>query len=191
MILSVLASVMFILGTGSDALGRGDDPSPTQYEVQFEILDGERVIGKPRTVVTAGETAIITMNREGGYSMRIDARQDGNKADRVQVTSEIYLAYGGVWTKVAQPAITANLGATATYELAGASRRDRATGDPLVVRMVAAERPVDLSARGNGGQEIKACSAVNEQGWRNLMSAPVTIVPVQYTPPGVGEDGNC
>ena len=81
--------------------------SPT-IPVSLEIYRGGVVIGTPSIAVEAGKPAIITVKREGGYSMRVTVNElkSTSALRQFSVKSEIYIRQNDRWSLLGSPAMT-------------------------------------------------------------------------------------
>lgn len=148
-----------------------------RFSLQFRIMDGDRVIGAPRINVSSGRPAIVTVDRENGYSVRVNATPSTRGGQRsVDVTTELYLRDAESWTRAGTPGVTVPFGGTASIEgpVNGASgRRYR-----LKVG-------VSGTAVAQASGKVRDCSAQNEQAWLQQMKAPtLKAAMLVQRPPG-------
>ncbi len=95
-----------------------DQTKPRHYQLQISLFDGDRLVGRPRVKVADGTPAIISIGREGGYSIRLVAtRAEGqSQIGKVRLAAEVFFREGSGWRQVAAPRLSFALGTTATFE---------------------------------------------------------------------------
>lgn len=93
-----------------------DQTKPRHYQLQISLFDGDRVVGRPSVKVADAKPAIISVEREGGYSIRlIVTRAEGqSQIGKVRLAAEVFYREGSGWRQVAAPRLIFALGTTAT-----------------------------------------------------------------------------
>lgn len=103
-------------GLLSAAAAEPGKPVPS-HQIDLTIHDGDRLVGTPVMQVADGKPATITVDRAGGFSLRVMAtavEMKGRPATDVEM--EIKLKREGQWALVATPRVMVQLGGTATFE---------------------------------------------------------------------------
>lgn len=114
MLTSGLPPAAALAGQPAEAAGAG-------YRLEVALFDGERAVGRPTLTLREGQPATITVDRDGGYSLRVVARPDPMRRNSVLVATAVRLRRGDAWTTVASPSLSLQLGGSGSVELAGAN----------------------------------------------------------------------
>lgn len=95
------------------------------YGIEMKLFDGDRLVGNPKVTAEAGSPVILTLDRDGGYSMRLTARP-AEAAGEVAFDAEIYLQSAGQWVAAARPQMRLQQGEASTLET---TRKSAAAGE--------------------------------------------------------------
>lgn len=83
-------------------------PLATRYAVELKFVVDGIVLGEPRITVVAGQPALMTVEKEGGYSIRTMVRNIAG--NRVQIDATLYRRVNGTWILTGSPSIQTGLG---------------------------------------------------------------------------------
>lgn len=100
-----------------------------RIDTQVRIMVGDEVVGMPRVVSTAGESATVSVSGAHGYTLSINASEAPDRSDGLVLALELWLMSDGVLRKAATPMLTVTNGSPASIAIAGAGRSDGGTGD--------------------------------------------------------------
>lgn len=95
------------------------------YSLDLRFAVDGVLLGEPKMSVAAGQPALVTVDKEGGYSLRVTATPLG--ADRVQVDAVAYRRVNGDWVLTATPSMQMSLGSRASVQ----SATNRAASTPF------------------------------------------------------------
>lgn len=133
LLLAMLAAIVFSTFPLSEAYPQATPPKSATYQVDSTLKHGDVTIGAPRVVLRAGHYAMVTMEKSGGYSIRLTLGEEASSGTdrRVKVTSQIYLRVDDRWALVASPVLTMPVGQKTIFRLDPAD----ATGKPFELTM--------------------------------------------------------
>lgn len=114
----LIGFVMVLLTPLTASAAQPEQNSPGVYRLEMSLFDDGRLVGQPRITVSEGKPVIVTVEKDGGYSMRLVAiRTEGQpQGRRLRLSAEIFFRKGTGWRQVAAPRLTLALGQTATIE---------------------------------------------------------------------------
>jgi hypothetical protein len=128
------AFLIAVLGTvvsfSSPATSQASGAGVRTFKVDATLHDGGRLVGAPSVILRENAPAIVSLSSDGGYSMRLVAREEPYSAQfgrRVSVTSEIHLRTMDRWAAVASPTLILPIGKSAVYESRGSGRAAQET----------------------------------------------------------------
>lgn len=106
----VVTTLCLIVGTGSIAQQVQSDART--FVVKYEIVDGDRVIGRPHIIIADGGTG--TVDSEAFALRSTLSRVPGGREDARLVASDLSLRSGGKLMRVASPQVTGQIGKATT-----------------------------------------------------------------------------
>ena len=141
-------------------------PNPRHYRLHISLFDGHRLVGQPRITVADARPAIVTVEREGGYSIRLVATQpaEQSQSGRVRLAAEVFYVDGGKWRQVAAPRLTLAVGTTATVESQPRGTASRAFKMEVLATHAS---PSNVSAQN------RPCTKALQTAWRSSMAEPI------------------
>jgi hypothetical protein len=129
------------------------------------------LIGAPIVRLKENQPAIITLEQDGGYSLKVVARESDTTSQhgrRLIVDSEVFLRKSGQWARIAAPRFTIPIGKAASFELDAPTRKDSASGYPFKMEITVTDASV--TAQRKGGLLPNACSAKQIALWQSKMA---------------------
>ena len=126
----VVTMLCLIVGTGSIAQQVQSDART--FVVKYEIVDGDRVIGRPHIIIADGGTG--TVDSEAFALRSTLSRVPGGREDARLVASDLSLRSGGKLMRVASPQVTGQIGKATTV---GITRSGQA---PLTMTVLVEEQ---------------------------------------------------
>lgn len=148
-----------LLGPAHSAVSQSTSESERTYELRGQIFDDGKLIGAPIVRLRENQPAIITLEQDGGYSLKVIARESDSTPQygrRLTVDSEVFLRKTGEWARVAAPRFTIPIGKTASFELDSPARKDGTSGYPFKMEITVTDASV--TAQRKGGVLTNACS---------------------------------
>lgn len=122
-----------------------DQTTLRHYQLQISLFDGDRLVGQPRIKVADASPATFSVEREGGYSIRLVAArvEEQSEISKVRLAAEVFFREGIGWRQVAAPRLILALGTTATLET-----QPRGTSRGFRMEILATEAsPSEVSAK--------------------------------------------
>jgi len=137
----------------------------------MKIVDGERTIGTPFIIVTPGVPAVVAVNKEGGYSMRLTVRTMDSR--RVALDGEIYLRTGQQWVPASAPRLQLQKGSQSQYEVLRKSVPS--DGDPRF-RLEVEVNDWNADEEAASGRDCKP-EVYAQSGWIEMLEKLVSSMP--------------
>jgi hypothetical protein len=140
------------------------------YDVEMRLFEGDRLFASPKITMREGGVTIMTVDRPGGYSMRVGLnRWMGNggspaAAERLKVSAEVHLRRDESWVLAATPEIIVPVGRPASIEV---TPGQGAGGQTLRITVMVTGKAGFVPAAAS-----KRCSAAREAQWRQAMASP-------------------
>ncbi|HYE26614.1 MAG TPA: hypothetical protein VEA61_00025 [Allosphingosinicella sp.] len=181
-ILIVLALLVFSGISASDAQIKGG-AEPEIYKIEMQLFKDGRVFATPKVTMREGGTTIMTVDRPGGYSMRVRltrAREATAPPQRLTVASEIFLQRDGRWVPVGTPTVMVPLGREARMEIAPSASAEGFKGTFAMTVLVTQGAAMPMARRS------KLCDSKREAFWMHTMQQPAKAkVHLAQIPPRV------
>jgi hypothetical protein len=139
------------------------------YNIDMQLFEDGRVFATPRVTIREGGTTIMTVDRPGGYSMRVRlnrARETTAPPQRLTVASEIFLQREGRWVSVGTPTMMVPLDREARMEIAPATSAESFRGKFAMTVRVTHGEALPMASRG------KLCDARRQALWMQTMQRP-------------------
>lgn len=110
----IIVALLFAV-TPAASMSQSDQAG--RYLLNISLYDGERLVGQPRLTVLDGRSAIVTVDKAGGYSLRLVATNiAGTTGGRVRLSAEVFYREGEGWRQVAAPSMSFALGQAASVQ---------------------------------------------------------------------------
>lgn len=116
-----LIALLAFMGASSGFAQVNGASASEAYKIEMQLFEDGQVFATPKVTMREGATTIMTVDRPGGYSMRIRlnrARETTAPPQRLTVASEIFLQRGGRWMPVGTPMVMVPLNREARMEIA-------------------------------------------------------------------------
>jgi hypothetical protein len=167
--LILIAFLAFAGASPGLAQSTGSSNSET-YKIEMQLFEDGHVFATPKVTMREGATTIMTVDRPGGYSMRVRlnrARETTAPPQRLTVASEIFLQRGGRWVTVGTPMVMVPVNREARVEIAPSRASEGFKGTFAMTVLVT---PGSLSHAVAMGATI--CDAKRQALWMFTMQQP-------------------
>ncbi len=135
--------------------------------VDLVILRDGKVVGTPKLIMQVGSTAVLTVAKANGYSIKGSLSRDARIDNGRKVDIELYFAENGRWKLAGKPNISAQLNRSARLT----STIDN--GETLEIRLGVSDKFSGNISMQTWGQN--KCSAKKIADWGNMMNSPVNF----------------
>lgn len=161
--LTVLAAFIVVSTWSVGASASQADRDVPLYRLQISLFDGDRLVGQPNVTVSHGQPAIVTVEKAGGYSLRVVTARDEAQPEsgRIKVATEVFFREGSGWRQVAAPRMTLVIGTKGTVEAQSRGTPSR----PFRMEVLAIDAPAAAASL-----RSTACSKATQSAWRKAMT---------------------
>lgn len=180
----ILLMLLAFLGASSSGAQVTGGAETQAYKVEMQLFEDGHIFATPKLTMREGGTTIMTVDRPGGYSMRVRlnrARETTAPPQRLTVASEIFLQRDGRWVSVGTPMVMVPPGRQARMEIAPSASGDGFKGTFAMTVLVKEQgSAMPMASR------TKLCDAKRQALWMQTMQQPAKAkVHLAQIPPRV------
>lgn len=158
---------MIILSGASFAQQLPSNAKGEMNVVEVTILRDGQVIGTPKLIMQVGSSAVLTVAKADGYSIKGSLGRDNRMDNGRSLGIELFIADNGRWKLLGKPTISVQLNG------AGRLSYPDAQGRNLEINVAVTDKfSGDISMQSWGQNK---CSARKIADWSNMMKGPVKV----------------
>lgn len=165
LLLMLISAILFMSSDSSAQEVRASTGETNAVDIV--ILRDGKIVGTPKLIMQVGSTAVLTVAKANGYSIKGSLSRDARIDNGRKVDIELYFAENGRWKLASKPNISAQL-----------NRSGRITstidnGETLEIRLGVSDKFSGNISMQSWGQN--KCSAKKIAEWADMMDSPVNF----------------